>query len=122
MSATDPRVTTVVATRDRWSDLQHSLPRHEGPVILVDNGSTDGTPERVREAFPDIHVMEVGRNLGAVARNLGVAEAETPYVAFADDDSWWTPGALRRAAAVMDEHPRLALLAGRILVGPDERL
>jgi GT2 family glycosyltransferase len=121
-AATDPRVTTVVATRDRWPDLQQSLPRHEGPVILVDNGSADGTPDRVREAFPQVRVMEVGRNLGAVARNLGVAEAETPYVAFADDDSWWAPGALQRAAAIMDEHPRLALLAGRVLVGPDERL
>ena len=117
----EPRVTTVVATRDRWPDLQQSLPRHEGPVILVDNGSADGTPERVREAFPHVRVMEAGRNLGAVARNLGVAEAETPYVAFADDDSWWEPGSLRRAAAIMDEHPRLGLLAGRILVGPAER-
>jgi len=121
-AATEPRVTTVIATRDRWPDLERSLPRHEGPVILVDNGSDDGTPDRVREAFPHVRVMEAGRNLGAVARNLGVAEAETPYVAFADDDSWWEPGALRRAAAVLDEHPRLALLAGRVLVGPDERL
>jgi GT2 family glycosyltransferase len=122
MSAAEPRVTTVVATRDRWPDLERSLPRHEGPVILVDNGSADGTPDRVRAAFPHVRVMEAGRNLGAVARNLGVAEAETPYVAFADDDSWWSPGALSRAAAIMDEHPRLAVLAGRVLVGPDERL
>jgi len=121
MSA-EPQVTTVVATRDRWPDLQQSLPRHEGPVILVDNGSADGTPDRVREAFPDVRVIEAGRNLGAVARNIGTAEAETPYVAFADDDSWWEPGALDHAAKLLDDHPRLGLLAGRVLVGPEERL
>jgi GT2 family glycosyltransferase len=114
------RVTVVVMTRDRWQDLRATLPRHEGPVILVDNGSRDGTPALVREHFPRVEVVELGRNHGAVARNVGVRRARTPYVAFADDDSWWAPGALEAAADVLDEHPRLAVLAGRVLVGPDE--
>nr|WP_260710593.1 glycosyltransferase [Dactylosporangium aurantiacum] len=66
--------------------------------------------------------MPLRRNAGAVARNHGVAAAGTPYVAFADDDSWWAPGALDRAAAHLDAAPRLALLAARTLVGPRERL
>jgi glycosyltransferase involved in cell wall biosynthesis len=115
------RVTVVVATRNRWPDLEQSLPRHEAAVILVDNGSTDGTPERVRERFPHVEVVELPHNQGAVARNIGVRRASTPYVAFADDDSWWAPGALARAAGLFDEHPRLALLAARMLVGPAER-
>jgi GT2 family glycosyltransferase len=115
-------VTVVVMTRDRWPDLQKSLPRHEGPVILVDNGSTDGTPVLVREHFPHVDVVELGENRGAVARNVGVERAATDYVAFADDDSWWAPGALGEAAAVFEAHPRLAVLAARMLVGPAERL
>jgi len=114
-------VTVVVMTRDRWPDLQQSLPRHEGPVILVDNGSRDGTPELVRHSFPGVEVVELGHNRGASARNVGVERSRTPYVAFADDDSWWASGALDRAADLLDSHPRLAVLAGRILVGPDER-
>jgi GT2 family glycosyltransferase len=47
--------------------------------------------------------------------------SRTPYVAFADDDSWWAPGALAAAAACFDAAPRLGLLAGHILVGPEER-
>lgn len=116
------RVTVVVATRNRSADLLHSLPRHEGPVILVDNGSTDDTVAVVRARFPHVRVIELGRNTGALARNAGVRAAGTPYVAFADDDSWWAPGALDRAAAVFDDHPRLGLLTGRILIGPAERL
>jgi GT2 family glycosyltransferase len=114
-------VTVVVATRDRWPDLEQTLPRHDAPVILVDNGSSDGTPEKVRANFPQVSVVELGRNHGAVARNVGVAAATTPYVAFADDDSWWEPGALERAVAVMDRHPRLAVLAAEMLVGEDRR-
>jgi GT2 family glycosyltransferase len=118
---TSPRVTVVVMTRDRWPDLQRTLPRHTAPVILVDNGSSDGTPELVRRHFPDIDVLELGSNHGSVARNLGVQRAATPYVAFADDDSWWAPGALTRAADLLDAHPRLAVLAARMLVGVGER-
>ena len=112
-----PRVTTVVMTRDRWPDLERSLPHHTGPVILVDNGSCDGTPRRARERFPAVTVVALPDNAGAVARNIGVEAARTPYVAFADDDSWWAPHALERAAEHLDQHPRLALLAARIHVG-----
>lgn len=114
-------VTVVVMTRDRWPDLQRSLPHHEGPVVLVDNGSSDGTPGLVRRHFPHVEVVELGENLGAAARNVGVERAGTPVVAFADDDSWWAPGALAEAGRLMREHPRLALLAGRVLVGEDAR-
>ena len=48
--------------------------------------------------------------------------ATTPYMAFADDDSWWAPGALRRAVDAFDAHPRMGLLAARILVGPEDQL
>jgi GT2 family glycosyltransferase len=115
------RVTVVVMTRDRWPDLQGSLPRHEAPVVLVDNGSSDGTPELVRRHFPHVDVVELGTNHGSVARNIGVQRARTPYVAFADDDSWWAPGALEQAADLLDAHPRLAVLAGRVLVGADQQ-
>ena len=113
-------VTVVVMTRDRWSDLERTLPRHEAPVVLVDNASTDGTPDLVRAHFPDVTVVALPRNLGAVARNVGVALARSPYVAFADDDSWWAPGSLAEAVRHLDRHPRLAVLVARVLVGAED--
>ncbi len=122
MTSAPPAVTVVVASRNRRDDLLASLPRHEAPVVLVDNGSTDDTVTAVREARPEVTVLPLERNLGARARTLGVAEAATEFVAFADDDSWWAPGDLGRAVEIMRAHPRLALLNARILVGPEERL
>ncbi len=121
MSAEPGPLSIVVITRNRWADLQRSIQRHEAPVIVVDNGSSDGTPELVRSHFPQVEVVALKENRGAVARNIGVARARTPYVAFSDDDSWWSPGALGRAVQAFEAHPRLGLLAGRMLVGPDER-
>lgn len=117
-----PDVTVVVASRNRRDDLLVTLPLHEAPVVLVDNASTDDTVEVVRARHPEVTVLPLDRNLGARARTLGAAAAGTPFVAFADDDSWWAPGDLARAVKIMREHPRLAVLNARILVGPEERL
>jgi GT2 family glycosyltransferase len=115
-------VTVVVASRNRRSDLLATLPRHEAPVVLVDNASTDGSADAVRATHPEVTVLRLRRNQGARARTLGAARAGTPFVAFADDDSWWARGDLERAVAIMRGHPRLALLNARILVGPEEKL
>lgn len=119
----DARVTAVVITRDRCAELWHSLDRlcrlpERPPVLVVDNGSSDGTADMVRREFPGVGLLSPGRNLGAAGRNLGVAAAGTRYIAFCDDDTWWAPGSLGCAADVMDAHPRVAVVTGRILVEP----
>jgi GT2 family glycosyltransferase len=115
-------VTVVVATRNRRDQLLRFLPEHRAPVILVDNGSDDGTPDAVEARFPDVRVIRLRDNIGAAARTLGVAAATTPYVAFADDDSYWAGDSLRRAGELLDAYPRAALLAARVLVGEHGRL
>jgi GT2 family glycosyltransferase len=115
-------VTVVVASRNRRTELLATLPRHEAPVVLVDNASTDGTVHAVRAAHPQVTVLPLDRNHGAHGRTLGVTRAGTPFAAFADDDSWWAPGDLARAMDIMRAHPRLAVLNARILVGAEERL
>ncbi|TYK53186.1 glycosyltransferase family 2 protein [Actinomadura decatromicini] len=115
-----PAVTIVVATRDRAPELRRSLRHHTAPVIVADNASADGTADVAAESGAT--VLRLPGNLGAAARNVAVRRAATRYVAFADDDSWWAPGSLDRAAAILDAHPRTALLAARVLVGAEERL
>ncbi|WP_225753526.1 glycosyltransferase family 2 protein [Actinotalea sp. Marseille-Q4924] len=117
----DPRVTVVVASMNRRDELLESLGRHRAPVVLVDNGSTDGTAAAVRSAHPHVEVVELPRNVGAAARTIGVRRAATPYVAFADDDSWWGEGSLRTAADALATHPTAALVNASVLVGTGER-
>jgi glycosyltransferase involved in cell wall biosynthesis len=116
-------VTVVIATRDRRPELMrtlgHLLALPDRPeIVVVDNGSDDDTVAAAG-ADPRVRVVPLRRNRGAWARNVGVHLARTPYVAFCDDDSWWEPGALERAAGLLDAHPRLGLIAAHILVGPD---
>src|SRR3954469_22132272 len=122
----DPRISIVIITRDRRGDLLEALEHlaelpEEPHVIVVDNASRDGTADAVRQRLPAVEVLALEENRGPAARNLGVQRATTPYVAFNDDDSWWEPGALSAAADVLDEHRRLALVNGHILVGPEQR-
>lgn len=119
-------VTVVIATRDRCPELIRTLHHLQEltptpPVIVVDNGSTDGTAQAVLEQFTGVALRVLRRNHGAPARNVGVLAVRTPYVAFSDDDSWWAPGALQRATTVLNSHPRLGLVAARTVVGPEER-
>jgi GT2 family glycosyltransferase len=46
---------------------------------------------------------------------------DVPYVAFAEDDSWYAPGALTRAADILDAHPSVGLLQAHVLVGHEQR-
>jgi GT2 family glycosyltransferase len=116
------RVSVVVMSRDRREELLVSLGRHRAAVIYVDNASTDGSVNAVRERYPLVDTVPLDRNAGAFARTLGVRRAATEFVAFADDDSWWAPGSLAAAVEIFDREPDVAVINARILVGPENRL
>lgn len=115
-------VAVVVLTHNRLAEVAGTVARMralpERPrLVVVDNASTDGTAPALERLFPDVTVVALPRNLGAAGRNEGVRRAEAPYVALCDDDTWWAPGSLAHAARLLDEHPRLGLVTGRVLVG-----
>jgi GT2 family glycosyltransferase len=120
------RVSVVIATRNRRAELVRTLRQltalPERPrLVVVDNGSSDGTAAAVRDGFPGAELVVLRQNRGAWARNVGVTRSRTAYVALSDDDSWWEPGSLGTAAAVLDACPQAGLLAARVLVGAAAR-
>lgn len=122
----DDRIGVVTITHNRRDEVLRTVGHMESvpeqpAMVVVDNASADGTADALARRFPDVRVIRAARNLGAAARNVGVAETERPYVAFCDDDTWWESGSLRRAADVLEEHPDIAVVTASIVVEPDGR-
>jgi GT2 family glycosyltransferase len=126
-NAVGGRVGVVIITRDRARELLRTLARlHElsdrAAIVVVDHASRDGTARLVRGRFPAVRVLRLDRDHGAAGRNAGARSVDCPYIAFCDDDSWWADGALSRAVGVLDAHPTVALVAGRVLIGEERWL
>lgn len=87
-------------------------------LILVDDGSTDesrAVADRYAASDPRVRVVEHPGNTNrgvAASRNVGVAIARAPRLAFIDADDRWSPDKLAEQQAIMDRHPAVALLAG----------
>jgi GT2 family glycosyltransferase len=127
MSGLSQRLAVVVLTHNRAAELRRTLEKlcglpEQPRIIVVDNGSSDGTAAMVTRHVPDAELVAIPFNIGAAARNAGALKAGTPYVAFSDDDTWWEPGALAKAANLLDRYPQVAVLSARVLVAEEGRV
>lgn len=80
-------------------------------LIVVDDGSTDGTGDLVRQIAPMAEVVTQENQGPSAARNAGIARATGDLVAFLDGDDVWHPSKLGRQLEVLEAHPELDLLA-----------
>jgi N-acetylglucosaminyl-diphospho-decaprenol L-rhamnosyltransferase len=96
----------------------------EGPaeLVVVDNGSTDGSLAAVVRRHPQVEVVLPGRNLGyGAAANRGVAATSAPYVLICNPDLSIAPGTLATLSAVLDRRSDLALVGPLIRTPEGER-
>ena len=127
MSAAQPTVSIAVLNYQRREALRHALDsarrqRYPVEILAVDNGSTDGSAEMVRDEFPDVHLVRLPANIGAAARNAGVEAAKGDIVFTLDNDVLFTtPDDVERALEVFARHPRSAVVNFAIL-GADGHL
>lgn len=118
-----PPVTSLIVvsyeTRDATlacvgSLLEHSRPGSE--VIVVDNGSSDGTAAAIAERFRAVRVIAESDNHGfAKAANIGARAAQGERIAFVNSDCLARPGSLERIEEFLDVHPESAAAVPRLL-------
>jgi GT2 family glycosyltransferase len=93
-------------------------------IIVVDNASTDGSPEYVLAEFPHVKVLRMRRNLGfAEANNRGAEAAGGEYLAFLNNDTVVTPGWLDPLLEVLKDSPSVGVVGGKLLLfGSDGKI
>lgn len=113
-------------TRGDLCDCLRSL--HDAPptvnhrIVVVDNASTDGSTAAVRDAWPAVELIEMGRNAGfAAANNAGIRATSGDLVLLLNSDTLVPPGSLDRLIARLDDDTG-AVAAGPRLVGADGAL
>jgi hypothetical protein len=89
-------------------------------VVVVDNGSTDGSVELVRDSFPEIKLISFAENRGfAAAMNAGIAEAQGELVAFLNNDAVAEPTWLEELVASLERHPEAAAATSKLLLADE---
>jgi hypothetical protein len=112
----------IVVTFNALPWLEQCLESARGlETIVVDNGSTDGTVELVRERFPEVRLIEQDNRGLAAGWNAGLRAATQPYFLFLNADAWLAGEAAERLTAFAEAHPRAAVVAPRLRY-PDGRL
>src|SRR6516164_8207303 len=93
------------------SVLEQGLSSAELEIVVVDDGSTDKTPEIIRKFAPRVkHVRKVNGGQ-ASAFNAGFAEAHGEIIATLDGDDWWAKGKLSTVVSALEANPSVAAVS-----------
>ncbi len=110
-----PAVSVIIPSHNRWpmigeaveSVLRQSFQDFE--LIVVDDGSSDGTAERIRALGSDTRIIVRSRCGVSAARNYGASVARGRYLAFLDSDDLWLAEKLAVQTGFMTEHPEMQI-------------
>ena len=125
----NPRVAVIVLTHNNLEDTTECLTSvlesdcADYDVLLVDNGSTDGSIEKLEALFPNIHFLINAENLGvAGGRNAGwhyVREhLDADYLCFLDNDTVVRPQTIRLLTECLQARPEVAVACGKAYTAP----
>jgi GT2 family glycosyltransferase len=107
---------------DCLQSIATGLCRFSGEVIVVDNGSTDGSPTMVESEFPDVRLIRNQNNIGfAAANNIGIRHTKGRYLALINSDVVVLAGCFDRLLEHMELQPEVGIIGPKIL-WPDKTL
>ena len=112
------RVSAVILSYNRRDALAALLdrlvPLGFGEVVVVDNGSDDGTAEMLAQRSEPLVVRLLDENVGVAGRNVGARLASSELLLFLDDDAYPLPGAVEELVAAIDSDATIAVVAGLV--------
>jgi GT2 family glycosyltransferase len=125
MIAREAQVTALIVNHnggDRILRVLEALDRQRFPlaaIIVVDNASDDGSPDRISALHPHVQLLDMGCNAGlSAARNAGLAAAKTPYALMLDHDIYVEGGCIETLAEAQ-ARSRAAVVCPRIRLIPE---
>jgi len=108
-------ISVVIPTYNR----KHTLPRaiasvlnqtlQPTEIIMVDDGSTDGTADWIQETYPRINPIRQSQKGVSTARNIGIKSAKCDWIALLDSDDEWLPDKLERQVEAFNQNPGIKL-------------
>jgi GT2 family glycosyltransferase len=118
-----PSAAVIIAN---WNGVQHlsvcldSLRLQTHPhfeVIVVDNGSTDGSLEMLQEEYPEVRVLELGANYGfVIASNRGAAATDADFLVMLNNDTEAEQGWLEALCRALEANPKAGSAASKMLL------
>lgn len=96
-----------VVARSIRSAMEQTYPHTE--IVVVDNGSEDGTPDAIASEFPAVRLVRLPKNVGCPpGRNRGFAHCKGEFIYQLDDDGWLAPDAVAAAVRTALADPTIA--------------
>lgn len=109
-------------TLDALRSVYRSQTKYTFEVILIDNHSTDGSVEAIKEEFPQVTIIENQENVGfAKANNQGIRRAAGRYILLLNSDTIIQPDTLEIMLRFMDQHPNIGASGCKVVL-PDGSL
>jgi glycosyltransferase involved in cell wall biosynthesis len=104
------------------SVLRQDIPLDDAEILVVDDGSTDRTPEILKKFEPQIRVLRKTNGGQASAFNFAIPQCQGEIIALLDGDDWWTKDKLRTILAVFEANPDVGTIGHGYLMVDGGRL